>query len=133
MLLHCLAHCYGAVLLDIMAVACRYYEEKGFEVILVSRVLNLLALAFTIAFSAFLLLFVKWHALRSECILKDTCDISEARTAPVLLHASITQKFCCRLLLGPFSSTCLSFSRCLFASWSWQRGWICRWHSIRIH
>ena len=66
--------------------ACRYYEEKGFEVILVSRVLNLLALAFTIAFSAFLLLFVKWHALRSECILKDTCDISEVRTSSALLQ-----------------------------------------------
>lgn len=55
----------------------RYYEEKGFAVILVSRILNLLALAFTIAFSAFLLLFVKWRALHSECILRDTCDISE--------------------------------------------------------
>ena len=29
-------------------------------------------------FSAFLLLFVKWRALHSECILRDTCDISEA-------------------------------------------------------
>ena len=55
----------------------RYYEEKGFAVILVSRILNLLALAFTIAFSAFLLLSVKWGALHSECILRDTCDISE--------------------------------------------------------
>ena len=55
----------------------RYYEEKGFAVSLVSRILNLLALAFTIAFSAFLLLSVKWGALHSECILRDTCDISE--------------------------------------------------------
>ena len=64
-----------------MCVPCghRYYEEKGFQVIAVSRVLNLLALGFTIAFSAFLLLFVRWGALRSECILADTCDISEAR------------------------------------------------------
>ena len=60
------------------AVRYRYYEERGFAVILVSRILNLLALAFTIAFSAFLLLFVKWQALHSECILRDTCDISEA-------------------------------------------------------
>ena len=58
--------------------AIRYYEEKGFAVILVSRILNLLALAFTIVFSAFLLLIVKWRALHSECILRDTCDISEA-------------------------------------------------------
>ncbi|EIE20298.1 APG9-domain-containing protein [Coccomyxa subellipsoidea C-169] len=68
----------------------RYYEEKGFEVILVSRVLNLLALAFTIAFSAFLLLFVKWHALRSECILKDTCDISEVVFDPHPLKDGFT-------------------------------------------
>ena len=61
-----------------LAVWYRYYEERGFAVILVSRILNLLALAFTIAFSAFLLLFVKWRALHSECILRDTCDISEA-------------------------------------------------------
>ena len=60
----------------------RYYEEKGFAVILVSRILNLLALAFTIVFSAFLLLFVKWQALHSECILRDTCDISEASGTP---------------------------------------------------
>ena len=45
--------------------------------IVVSRILNVLALAFTIAFSAFLLLFVKWRALNSECIVRDTCDISE--------------------------------------------------------
>lgn len=55
----------------------RYYEEKGFQVILVSRVLNLLALGFTVAFSAVLLLFVRWDALRATCILEDTCDISE--------------------------------------------------------
>ena len=42
-----------------------------------SRVLNLLALGFTVAFSAVLLLFVRWDALRAECIMKDTCDISE--------------------------------------------------------
>ena len=64
----------------------RYYEEKGFAVILVSRILNLLALAFTIMFSAFLLLFVKWRALHSECILRDTCDISEASHLPPQLH-----------------------------------------------
>ncbi|KAK9845371.1 hypothetical protein WJX81_004761 [Elliptochloris bilobata] len=56
----------------------KYYEEKGFQVILVSRVLNLLALGFTVAFSAVLLLFVRWDALRASCILDDICDISEA-------------------------------------------------------
>ncbi len=61
---------------------CRYYEEKGFTVICMSRLLNLLALGFTIAFSAFLLLFVKWRALKSPCIQDDTCDISDVRTTP---------------------------------------------------
>lgn len=69
---------------SITLLLCRYYEEKGFETILVSRVLNLLALGFTIAFSAFLLLFVRWHALHSECIVKDTCDISQVSTFPLI-------------------------------------------------
>jgi len=63
---------------------CRYYEEKGFTVICMSRLLNLLALGFTIAFSAFLLLFVKWSALKSQCIQEDTCDISEVVLALTL-------------------------------------------------
>ena len=69
----------------------RYYEEKGFAVILVSRILNLLALAFTIAFSAFLLLSVKWGALHSECILRDTCDISEVslNTPELLINTPV--------------------------------------------
>lgn len=54
-----------------------YYVEKGFAVILVSRVLNLLALGFTVVFSGFLLLCVNWRALHAECIVADTCDISE--------------------------------------------------------
>ena len=45
--------------------------------ILVSRVLNLLALGFTVVFSGFLLLCVNWRALHAECIVADTCDISE--------------------------------------------------------
>lgn len=57
----------------------RYYDEKGFAVILVSRILNVLALGFTIIFSAFLLLFVRWSALESDCIQNDTCDISKVR------------------------------------------------------
>jgi hypothetical protein len=63
----------------------RYYEEKGFHTMLVSRVLNLFALMFTTVFSAFLLLVFKWHALNDPCIIADTCDISEA--CPVLGRA----------------------------------------------
>jgi Autophagy protein ATG9 len=59
---------------------CRYYQEKGFWVIVTARVLNLLALGFTAAFSGFLLLWVNWGALRAECIQQDTCDILEVRS-----------------------------------------------------
>ena len=83
----------------------RYYEEKGFAVILVSRILNLLALAFTIAFSAFLLLSVKWGALHSECILRDTCDISE-----VSPHLWAHQYTC---IAWAQRSSCYKFVHCL--------------------
>ena len=52
-----------------------------------SRLLNLLALGFTIIFSAFLLLFVKWSAFQSECIREDTCDISQVSAIQALSHA----------------------------------------------
>ena len=74
-----------------------------------SRVLNLLALGFTVAFSAVLLLFVRWDALRAECILKDTCDISEV--PPSSRHTAtasspVLQLYCpeVRLLLSSRSS-----------------------------
>ena len=74
----------SSVLQSNRALHIRYYEEKGFQTILVSRILNLLALAFTIAFSGLLLLFVRWEALRDECIIKDTCDMAEVG-CPVVL------------------------------------------------
>lgn len=55
----------------------RYYEEKGFGVIVTARLLNVLALGFTVVFSGFLLLSVKWRALQSECVVAGTCDIAE--------------------------------------------------------
>ena len=51
-----------------------YYLEKGFWVILLSRVLNLLTLAFTILFSDFLLLFVNGGAIHA-CGRDDDCDV----------------------------------------------------------
>lgn len=54
---------------------CSYWEQKGLAVILTARVLNLLALAFTIAISTVLLLFVDWGALSSDCIIQETCDV----------------------------------------------------------
>ena len=56
----------------------RYWHGRGLTSIWFSGLLNVLALAFTIAFSTFLLLFVNWSALHSECIVNDTCDIASA-------------------------------------------------------
>lgn len=55
----------------------RYWEEKGFAVMLTARVLNLLALLFTVGMSALLLLYVNWGALQADCLKRDTCDIWE--------------------------------------------------------
>ncbi len=60
----------------------RYWHDKGMTNILVSRLLNLAALAFTILCSSFLLLFVDWGALSDPCIHAGTCDILS-----VALHA----------------------------------------------
>ena len=61
----------------------RYHTEKGFAVIITSRILNLLTLAFTITFSAFLLLKVNYHVLFSDCDAlglgdRRECDLSKA-------------------------------------------------------
>ncbi|MEW5312000.1 MAG: hypothetical protein WDW38_003665 [Sanguina aurantia] len=68
--------CYPVSNLDsFFARIYRYWHGKGLASILLSGALNILALAFTIAFSGFLLLFVDWPALHSECLVRDTCDI----------------------------------------------------------
>ena len=61
---------------------CRYHEAKGFQVILVAAAAKLLTLGFTVAFSALLLLCVRWRELHAECVLADTCDLAEARLQP---------------------------------------------------
>ncbi|MEW5298047.1 MAG: hypothetical protein WDW36_001210 [Sanguina aurantia] len=68
--------CYPVSNLDtFFARIYRYWHGKGLAAILLSGALNILALAFTIAFSGFLLLFVNWPALHAECLARDTCDI----------------------------------------------------------
>ena len=47
--------------------------------ILVASVAKLLTLGFTVAFSALLLLCVRWKELHAACVLADTCDLSEVR------------------------------------------------------
>lgn len=54
----------------------RYWRQKGTVPIVVSGLLNLAVLAFTIAFSGFLMCFVDWGALHAECLVRDTCDIT---------------------------------------------------------
>ena len=56
--------------------------------IITARVLNLAALGFTAAFSGFLLLWVDWGALRSACLLDDTCDILDVRDRSPLRFSS---------------------------------------------
>eukprot|EP00735_Rhodelphis_limneticus_P008705 TRINITY_DN2204_c0_g1::TRINITY_DN2204_c0_g1_i1::g.6795::m.6795 TRINITY_DN2204_c0_g1::TRINITY_DN2204_c0_g1_i1::g.6795 ORF type:complete len:643 (-),score=90.70,sp/Q8RUS5/ATG9_ARATH/39.49/7e-154,APG9/PF04109.11/8.2e-128,DUF4231/PF14015.1/1.3e+04,DUF4231/PF14015.1/0.033 TRINITY_DN2204_c0_g1_i1:613-2541(-) len=51
-----------------------YYLEKGFICIVIKRILNLMTLAFTILFSAFLLLFVDWKELLHRCRIENECD-----------------------------------------------------------
>ena len=86
-----------------------YFEGKGFWCIVTSRVVNVLTLGFTVAFSAFLLLYVDWETLRTECaeaslrsagstrrapsadaapgaVEKDTCDILRDATYAAPLH-----------------------------------------------
>eukprot|EP00879_Flechtneria_rotunda_P028308 GHRR01030408.1.p1 GENE.GHRR01030408.1~~GHRR01030408.1.p1 ORF type:complete len:270 (+),score=51.06 GHRR01030408.1:276-1085(+) len=57
----------------------RYWHDKGLITILVGRLLNLTALAFTICFSGFLLLAVNWSALHSDCLIPHephmSCDL----------------------------------------------------------
>lgn len=54
-----------------------YWDGKGFTNILMSRVLNIIALGFTITFSGLLLLLVNWSALRAKCVEEETCDITD--------------------------------------------------------
>ncbi len=46
---------------------CQYVEGSGFWCVLVSRVLNILTLGFTVFFSGFLLLYVDWRTLGTKC------------------------------------------------------------------
>ena len=76
-----------------------YYHDKGFYCIVTSRVVNLLTLGFTIVFSAWLLLFVDWRYLSTECAedargrasagAEGTCDVlRDATFASPLSHRS---------------------------------------------
>ena len=52
---------------DVLPRLYSFWAERGLTCTVLSRVLNLLTLAFTTCFSAFLLLKVDWHALTTQC------------------------------------------------------------------
>jgi len=91
-----------------------YMREKGFWVIITSRVLNVVTLGFTIVLSGFLLMYVNWGALTHKCIGDGSCDIlKEAVYQHPLQHGSALGNAICVLYLIIFSVywlwTCLRF------------------------
>jgi hypothetical protein len=61
--------------LNLVICLCSYYVEKGYWVAITARVTNLVAIGFTAIFTGFLVLWVDWAALDSECLHNDSCDI----------------------------------------------------------
>lgn len=57
---------------------CRYWQENGFAAIVAARLVNLAALAFTIAMAGFLLLVVNFSGLKDPCLHDNKCDIADA-------------------------------------------------------
>jgi autophagy-related protein 9 len=80
---------------------------------LASRLLNLAALAFTVVFSAFLLLGVDWGALHSQCLMahdRASCDIL---TVAVHAHPLRGRSPALVALAGAYVGLC-----CLYWLWS---------------
>jgi hypothetical protein len=50
-----------------------YYIEKGFTAMILGRITNLITLAFTISFSSFLLLYIRWHLIFT-CSSSQECE-----------------------------------------------------------
>jgi len=72
----------------LLLILSRYFVEKGFYVMIVSRVLNVCVLVFVAAFSYLLLLVVDWDGLHNPCIIERKCDILEVafKTDPLRDH-----------------------------------------------
>jgi len=75
----------------------RYWEGKGFTVILVARILNLTALLFTIVASGILLLSIDYSAIHSECLKTEECTLWDVayiknplRDGPLTLWKSLS-------------------------------------------
>eukprot|EP00887_Chlorella_sp_A99_P005099 scaffold25.g5099.t1 len=85
----------------------RYWEGRGFAAILASRVLNLLALGFTVAMSALLLLYARWGALGEQCLKDDTCDIWDVAVRRHPLEGG----------LSPWRALCLAYLAIFSSYW----------------
>ena len=90
-----------------------YFENKGYQAILFSRLANRLSVFFTIALSSFLLLWMDWTCLRTTCardakrcqVLRDCvkakplCDNSFTTNALMLAYLSLAgASFCWNVL-----------------------------------
>lgn len=85
----------------------RYWEEKGFAVILTARVLNLAALVFTVVASGVLLLWVDYAALHAQCLQQDTCNLWDVAFKAHPFAGGVTLwKFLVCVYLAIFSAYC---------------------------
>lgn len=81
--------------------------------ILTSRLLNLAALAFTICFSAFLLLGVDWGALHAKCLMAHSPGSCDILTVAVHAHPLHGRSPALVALAGTYVALC-----CLYWAWS---------------
>lgn len=82
-----------------------YWEGKGFTVIALGQVLNLVALAFTGLASGFLLVGVNYTGLKAPCLSDGSCSIWQACLGDGMrfLHPFSFWKFCALLYLAAFA------------------------------
>ena len=86
-----------------------YHREHGFLCTVVSRVLNLLTLLFTVLFTTSLLIVVDWDALVTQCRSGSReCDVASVgiRSRP-FAEASRLRAFCVGLYIAVFAVACL--------------------------
>jgi autophagy-related protein 9 len=89
----------------------QFWSEKGFALTLLSRLLNLATLAFTICFSAFLLLVVDWGALMQRCRQEARqCDVAEVG----LRSQPLTSLSCGR------AAAVLCYLGAIAIAWAWS-------------
>ena len=81
-----------------LAAAHHYFAERGLTAAALTRFLNALTLAFTVAFTALLLLYIDWGAIVSERAFDACTQMAAARAAAA--HAGATAPVCDVVSLG---------------------------------